>query len=416
MECIELNEKIQDFSTPNQLNKNKKEIIFKKNSIVLSSIINKIITDRNIYQALLTTKNQLDQENEYSGPVRWRKLMVSSGITRLDLPTRVGGLNWSNEKMAEVFAMCGIIDLNLRDVPGGGHGKLLLHIRSRKFDEILTRLSNSDEFIGIAITEEKGGSDLHGLSTRAIPVRDGYIIQGEKMHVARLQESTYFVVFAVVQRNFEGQKLTAFLVPVNTSGIHHENLDTMGFHGVSWGKLIFQNVFIPSHMRIGGEGEGFSLFAKHFSYWRCAMAAAAIGCAEGAINQTITWLKERHAFGGPIGRFTHLQQELAYHYSQLKMAWLLVLDAMKNMDNKQSSLINASMAKAETLEIAISAVNWSMRVHAAKAYSTALDLEKRLRDLLGLRIADGVTDVLRGQVARNLLGEDIYEMSLNRQG
>ena len=70
--------------------------------------------------------------------------------------------------------------------------------------------------------------------------------------------------------------------------------------------------------------------------------------------------------------------------------------------------------KAEAVEIAIDSVEWAMQIHGAKGYTTEVDLEKRLRDLLGLRIADGATDVLRGQVARGLLGDALYEQSLGR--
>jgi alkylation response protein AidB-like acyl-CoA dehydrogenase len=375
---------------------------------------NTLINGKSIYQALMSAKEHLSPDNNYA-PQVWRKQLASSGITRLDLPARVGGLEWSNEKMAEIFSVCGALNLNLRDVPGGGHGKLLLHVKSRQFDTLLKRLADGNEFIGIAITEESGGSDLHSLRTKAVPVSNGYIITGEKMYVARLKESSYFIVFAFIQRNSSDPKLTTFLVPTDCPGISYEAIDTMGFHGISWGKLIFRDVFVPNGMRIGGEGEGFSLFAKHFSYWRTTMAAAAIGCAKDAVRQAILRLKERNAFGGPIGRFTHLQQELAYHHAQLEMAWLLALQNMIKIDKKETSLFDASMVKAEALEIAISAVTWTMKVYAAKGYSTAIDLEQRLRDLMGLRIADGVTDVLRGQVARKLLGENIYEMSLSRK-
>jgi len=144
------------------------------------------------------------------------------------------------------------------------------------------------------------------------------------------------------------------------------------------------------------------------------MAAAAIGCAREAINQTVVRLKSRRAFGGPIGRFSHLQQALATHVAQLHMAWLLVASVMERLDRKEPVRAAAAMTKAEAIEAAIAAVEWAMQVHGAAGYCAHSDLEKRLRDLLGLRIADGTTDVLRTEVARSLLGEDLYEMTLGR--
>jgi alkylation response protein AidB-like acyl-CoA dehydrogenase len=76
--------------------------------------------------------------------------------------------------------------------------------------------------------------------------------------------------------------------------------------------------------------------------------------------------------------------------------------------------VDAAMVKAEVVEIALDASDWAMKVHGAKGYTDSLDIEKRVRDLMGLRLADGTTDVLRGQVARKLLGEDLYAITLGR--
>ena len=98
----------------------------------------------------------------------------------------------------------------------------------------------------------------------------------------------------------------------------------------------------------------------------------------------------------------------------MKMAWLLISDGFVKFDNKQLSIIDSSMVKAEVTEIALEVVQWSMQVHGAAGYSKELDLEERLRDIYGLRIADGTTDVLRSQVARSKIGNQIYNMSLGR--
>jgi alkylation response protein AidB-like acyl-CoA dehydrogenase len=96
------------------------------------------------------------------------------------------------------------------------------------------------------------------------------------------------------------------------------------------------------------------------------------------------------------------------------MAWLLVDDVAQRIDSKRASVADGAMVKAEALEVAIAAVEWSMTVLGGAGYVVDTGLEKRYRDMRGLRIADGTTDVLRGQVARALLGERLYELSLNR--
>src|SRR6185295_6520356 len=111
-----------------------------------------------------------------------------------------------------------------------------------------------------------------------------------------------------------------------------------------------EDVAVPRAARVGGEGEGFQLFVRHFTYWRTMMAAAAIGCGRGALDQAIAWLRQRHAFGGPIGRFTHLQQALAQHVARLHMAWLLVQASAARLDARQPAYADAAMAKAEAVE------------------------------------------------------------------
>jgi alkylation response protein AidB-like acyl-CoA dehydrogenase len=317
--------------------------------------------------------------------------------------------------MVRVFRDCGRIDLELRDLPGGAHARFLSLAPGRKFDPLLRSVANGSSYCAVAITEPDVGSDLHALTTKATVTETGYRLDGVKQHISRIEECTHFIVFASVLR--EGQPLvTAFLLSRDTPGVSLEHMSPMGMSSVSWGRVLLAGVEVDASQRIGGEGQAISLFVRHFSYWRTMMAAAAIGCAQGAMDLATERLKNRHAFGGPIGRFSHLQQGLAEMVARLRMAWLLVESVAREFENRNWPIFDAAMAKAEGLEAAIAATDWAMRVHGAAGYEATTGIEKRYRDLLGLRVADGTTDVLRGQVARSILGEDLYEMSLNRGG
>jgi alkylation response protein AidB-like acyl-CoA dehydrogenase len=364
-------------------------------------------------QAIDGVQSALCGSAEFHSPVAWRKALSGTGLPGLDVPQRVGGGGWSARHMADAFALFGRISLDLRDVPGAGHGRILLLAASRRFDDVLRRAAAGQEFVAVAITEEHCGSDLHAIATVAEPTAGGYLLTGCKVHVARMEQATRAVVFARVNRAGDARTLSAFLLPLRQPGVMLSPLAAMGLHGVSFGKISFERVFVPAADRVGGEGEGFALFGKHFPYWRMVMAAAAVGCARGAIDRAADWLRQRHAFGGPIGRFTHLQQALAAHLARLHMAWLLVASVAERLDRREPAYTDAAMAKAEAVEAAVAAVQWAMEVHGAAGYCEHYDLEKRLRDLLGLRIADGTTDVLRGQVARAVLGEDLYQQALN---
>lgn len=363
-------------------------------------------------EAVQTLATALRGTPDFHSPVAWRKALSGVGVPGLDLPERVGGGSWSVRRMVDAFALFGQMSLDLRDVPGAGHGRLLLHSSSRRFDQLLQRVCTGQEFVAVAMTEEGCGSDLHAIQTTAEPTAGGYRLTGRKVHVSRMEQATHVVVFARVNRPTLARSLSAFLLPLPQTNVSCSPLPAMGLRGVSFGAIHFEDVFVPAANRIGGEGEGFSLFGKHFTYWRTVMAAAAIGTARGAIDQAAVWLRQRQAFDGPIGRFTHLQQTFAEHVARLHMAWLLIVSVAERLDHREQAYTDAAMAKAEAVEAALAAVLWAMQVHGAAGYCEYNDLEKRVRDLLGLRIADGTTDVLRGQVARAVLGEDLYQLAL----
>jgi alkylation response protein AidB-like acyl-CoA dehydrogenase len=332
----------------------------------------------------------------------------------MDLPPRLGGGGASTAQMADLFRRCGQIDVELRDVVGGGHARLLMLDGSRRFDLLLRAVANSGAYCGVAITEDEVGSDLHALRTEAVANQSGYTINGMKRHVSRIEEATHFIVFATVRRSPDAKLITAFVVPRDAPGVSIERATPLGMSGVSWGRIYLRGVEVARRDRVGGEGQAIRLFVHHFSYWRIMMAATAIGGAQAAIDRAIERLKSRDAFGGPIGRFTHLQQALAEHVARLRMAWLLIENVAIEFDKRRWPIFDAAMVKAEALEIALAATDWAMRVMAASGYETPNPIEKTYRDLLGLRIADGTTDVLRGQVARAILGEHLYELALGR--
>ena len=253
---------------------------------------------------------------------------------------------------------------------------------------------------------------LAGARDHCTPVEGGYVLDGIKQHISRINECTHFIAFAAVRRGTHDLLLTAFLVPRNSPGLEIEPMQPSGLSTVSWGRVILRQVNVPLASRIGGEGQAHSLFRRHFCYWRTMNAALAIGSAQAAIDQTAVWMKERHAFGAPIGRFSHLQQSMAQWIARLRMSWLLVESVASDLDGRIWPVVDAAMLKAEALEVAIGATEWATTVFGAAGYDRATGLEKRHRDLLGLRIADGTTDVLRSQVARAFLGERLYELSL----
>lgn len=353
------------------------------------------------------------QSARYLSPLVWRERTAEFGLPALDLPKEHGGADWSAEKMLEVFKHAGRFNLNFRDVVGGAHSRLLLASKHPVVAEVLKEIVSGPGYMAVAMTEPTAGSDFTAIKSFAKKVDGGYRLTGEKRYVARLEQATHVVIFTRAA-NEKDRQLSAFVLPMKTQGLEVVHLEAHGLVGNSFGGLKFENLFVPDSQILGNDGDGVEIFNNHFRYWRLMQVAAALGTAEQALEQMADRLANREVYGGPIGRFTHLQQALGQHTTELSMAHALAIEAAKLLDNKDYKkadlLING--LKAEGVEIALNAVDAATRAFGGEGYSSRVDLGDRLRDLNGLRIADGTTDVMRMSVVANRFGAKYWNMAI----
>jgi alkylation response protein AidB-like acyl-CoA dehydrogenase len=383
-------------------------------------------TKRNAESKLTDVLQQIDRlaerwkgKPELTSPIAWRQASADFGLPGLDLPLEVGGRGFSARQMVEVFEHMGKLSLDMRDMPGGGHVRPLLRSKTPEVRDVARQVAKGEAYVAVAVTEEDAGSNIRAMKSQAAKVKGGYVLSGEKMFNARFETATHVVVFARSPvQDSPSTKLDAFLLPKDYPGLDYTQLAAHGLHGNSFGGVRFDHLFVPEKFRIGGEGEGGRVFREHFLYWRLMQAAAAIGTGKGALDQAVARMRTRQAFGGPIGRFTHFQQDLAQHTTNLKAASLLVREAAGLIDrgDYDGAAAIVAMAKGEGVEWALKAADFSMELHGADGYSSdRTDLGQRVRDLQGLRIADGTTHVLRQDVVRHVYGGDLWEMAIGQQ-
>lgn len=375
----------------------------------------KVSTDVNDYlQIIDQTAVQLQGTKKFTSPREWRKKTAKSGLPAVDLPTEFGGANLSAKDTAAVFARAGYYDLDLRDVVGGAHVRPLLQSSEPEVRNIVQQVAEGKAYMAISITEKEAGSNMRAMNSISVPTDGGYFLTGEKMYNGRFTTATHVILFTQASgQNGKKGKLNAFVLPKDYPGLQYVQIEAHGLKGNSFGGVSFDKMFVPEKYRLGGDGDGGKVFRNHFLYWRLMMSATAIGTAKGAIAQVVERMRNRTAFGKPIGSFTHLQQQLAEHTAKIKMAELLVDHAASLIDSGdyQGASVYVAMAKAEGVEIALAAADFAMKTFGAEGYSTQVDLGKRVHDLQGLRIADGTTDVLRSDVVRQTYGDDFWQMA-----
>ncbi len=375
---------------------------------------------RGTSNALSSIKSKIDQlaeelrqRKQFHSPVAWRRGGASFGLPGLDLPKDVGGGGWSTSATVEVFRHAGRHNLNLRDVVGGAHGRPLSKSRSPIAKDVLRDVIDGEAYIAVAITERGAGTDMKQMKSRAVRSGSGFKLTGRKLWNARLREATHVVIYTLAANGVAGER-SAFLIPINHPGLRIVDRYAHGLTGNSFGGLEFDDMFVSSEHLLGEDGDGGKIFAEHFQYWRLMQAASAIGCGESALDQMAKRIQDRHAFGGPIGRFTHLQQPLGEYSTKLKMAMALTREAAALIDDGEyesaAPLVNG--IKAEGVETALAACDAAMRAHGAMGYSRNVDLGDRVRDLMGLRIADGTTDVMRMSVVKETYGTPLWVMAV----
>lgn len=359
------------------------------------------------------TVNAFRGTKNFVSPRAWRKQGAKYGLPGLDLPRELGGGAWKPSQMVKVFEHAGEYDLNLRDVVGGAHVRPLLASDTPEVHDIVRQVGQGKGYVAIAITEPEAGSNMRAMKSQATPVAGGYQLSGTKRYNARFSQASHVVVFTQAPGQ-EAGKLNAFVLPIDYPGLKFQKMNAQGLHGNSFGGVSFDQLFVPEKYRLGKDGEGGKIFREHFVYWRLMQTSAAIGTGKGALRQMAERIRSRQAFGGPIGRFTHLQQELAENTGKLEMASSLVEKAAKLLDEGRYAEAEplVAMAKAEGVEFALRAADDAMKAFGAEGYTDGVDLAQRKRDLEGLRIADGTTDVMRQDVVRKVYGEDFWRMAM----
>jgi len=293
-------------------------------------------------------------------------------------------------------------------------------------EKILPQVAKGEMFFGIATTEPGGGSDLAGaLTTRAERSDGGWKINGEKAYISGIEESRelmpaggiYFLLARTGKERPSHRNMSTFLMPLkmDTPGIEPTLFKDMGRMGVSTGGFNATDVEIPNHYLIGEENKGFYYSMEGFSNARVIIGATCLGAADAGLDIGIDYIKQRKAFGRPIGAFEGIQFELADNHCLLeadklltyKAAWLL--DKM-NTDGSATPLEVAkatAIAKLRAPTDALKILNDASTWHGAFGYTKECPLERGVRGVRSYSIgAEGTMAIMRIVIARELLGSE----------
>lgn len=280
-----------------------------------------------------------------------------------------------------------------------------------------------DAFIGIASTESGGGSDVAAFKTTAKKVGNDWILNGEKMYISGTEEAKklgggYFVIartsLALPGASHKG--MTGFYLPFDAPGVEiNKRFEDMGRMAISTGGFLMKDVKIPDEYRLGEVDKGFYLTMEGFDNARILIAAVCVGAARRALDIGMEYIKERTAFGRPIGKFEGIQFELADDWAQLEAlksltyqtAWM---NDMKYKQGKFSALeVGRYIAACKLIapHLAFDIYKHAMIWMGAYGYTKECPLEMGLRGIMSYCVgAEGASNIQRTVIARELLGKD----------
>jgi alkylation response protein AidB-like acyl-CoA dehydrogenase len=253
------------------------------------------------------------------------------------------------------------------------------------------------------LTEPGSGSDAAALVTRA-ELRGGeWVLNGSKAFITNASVASTAVVMARTDGG-RSRGISAFVVergaPGFTSGKPYRKL---GLHASDTAELIFQDARIPAANLLGERGAGFVQAMTVLEGGRIAMAAMGVGIAQAAVDQAVSYMRQRTAFGKALADFNGLQGMIADLVTDVEVARLLTLRAAYLKDNGRPAMHAAAMAKLFASEAAMKAATKAVQIHGGAGYITEFPVERIFRDAKLTEIGEGTSEIQRMVIAREIL-------------
>jgi butyryl-CoA dehydrogenase len=284
---------------------------------------------------------------------------------------------------------------------------LLLFGTDAQKKKYLRRMATGETLGAFCLTEPAAGSDAAGIQARAVRVGDCYSLNGTKTWVTNGSVAGVLIVFAKTDPEAGGKGISAFLVEPGFAGFRvgrHE--DKMGQRSSPSVEILLNDCVVPVENRLGEEGQGLKIALSALDGGRIGIAAQAVGLAQGALDETVKYAKQRKAFGKNISEFQAIQWMIADMQTEIEAARGLTHYAARLKDAHPTKVgASASKAKLYASEMANRVVYKAVQVHGSVGYSRETDVERMYRDARVITIYEGTSEVQRMIIARELLGE-----------
>ena len=356
-------------------------------------------------QKLKPVAAQLDREHSY--PAEQIKALAELGLMGVFVPDADGGADLdvlsyaiAMEEISRGCASCGVI----MSVNNSLFCDPVQKFASPELKKLFLGPYASGKKLGcFALSEPGNGSDAAAAKTTAVKTSQGYVLNGTKAWITNGYEAGAAIVFATTDINAGNKGISAFVVPMPTPGLTlGKKEEKLGIRASSTCNLIFEDCLIRKEYLLGEEGQGFKIAMSTLDGGRIGIAGQALGIAQAAFEEAISYSRERQAFGKPLSKLQSIQNKLADMALKIESARLLTWKAAWLKDQHVKFTQEAAMAKLAASEAATFVAHQAMQIFGGNGYVTEFPLESHYRDARITEIYEGTSEIQRLVIAANV--------------
>jgi len=269
-------------------------------------------------------------------------------------------------------------------------------------------LATGKKLGAFGLTEPGAGTDAQGQQTKAVLDGDEWVLNGSKCFITNGSYADVYIIIAVTgvieKRGRKVKEISSFIVEKGTPGFSFGTKEKkMGIRGSATYELIFTDCRIPKENLLGKQGKGFAIAMHTLDGGRIGIASQALGLAEGALEKTVAYVKERKQFGRSIAQFQNTQFQLADMATKVEAAKLMVYKAAMAKQTQKVYSVEAAMAKLYAAEVAMEVTTKCVQLHGGYGYIREYDVERMMRDAKITEIYEGTSEVQRMVISGNIL-------------
>lgn len=349
-------------------------------------------------------------EKDHHMPREFWNTMGAAGLLLVDMPEEYGAAGASFEvslMVQEEMCLAGYHSLATGyNIHANIVGPYINNIGTQEQKERwLPGMISGDIVTALGMTEPSAGSDLAALRTRAVRDGDDYLISGSKVFITNGIHADMVVVAAKTDPDAGAKGVSLFMVDTSLPGFAHgKKIEKMGQHSSDTAELFFSDVRVPANALLGEEGMGFVYMMQELPRERLGCSMQAIGHAQGALDMTAEYVRERKAFGQSVSQFQNTRFKLAEVKIELELCRAMLEKHLVKFAADEMTVEDAAMLKYATTEMQLRAINECLQLFGGYGYTDEYPISRYYRDARVQTIYAGSSEIMKEIVARGVVG------------